>query len=279
MHPISEKKKNATLLMAKKILLLLVIAASLFCSCRTSTVLPYFSDAERDAAEEILETYNSVILCGDELDIDIVSQSPESLYQFYERANASRKRDARADSLRQTFIVLPNGTIEFPPLGRVNAAGLTLDILADTICQLLRRDGYVVDPIVTIHRVNFRVTVVGEVAHPQQLYVEGNRLTIFEALAMVGDITVFGLRDNVMVMREEDGQQVMGTIDLTSRDIFDSPYYYLQQNDIVYVEPNDQMKRRANANPNIPSYIAIGVSILRMAGLLIFRTGQASSYR
>ena len=264
--------------MPKRVLFLVFAMICLFCSCRSTQYAAYISDAQRDSAQAMLATYSSVILPGDELDIDIVSLSPESLYQFYERANASRKRDALADSLRQSYVVLQNGNIEFPPVGHVRAAGLTTDSLAVSITRLLREGGYVSDPVVTVSRSNFRVTVIGEVARPQQVYVQGNRLTIFEALAMVGDITLYGMRDNVLVMREEDGRQVIGSIDLTSRQIFESPYYYLSQNDIVYVEPNDKMKRRATINPNIPSYIAIGVSLLRMSALLIYNTGRSSAY-
>lgn len=107
---------------------------------------------------------------------------------------------------------------------------------------------------------NFRVTVLGEVAHPKQLHVVGDRLTIFEALAMVGDITKDGKRENVSIVRSENGQQTVGTINLSSKEIFDSPYYYLKQNDIVYVEPSDLKKKLATRNERVPQYIALGVS-------------------
>ncbi|MBR1517794.1 MAG: polysaccharide biosynthesis/export family protein [Bacteroidales bacterium] len=258
-------------------LLTLTILGLLMSSCRTAEYA-YISDAERDSAQSILTRYSSIIMPGDELDIEIASLSPESLYQFYERANLSRD-DKKALVLRQTYRVEANGEVLLPLIGTVRAAGRSLDSMGHFIHQRLLEGDYMKDLTITVRRTNFRVTVTGEVKKPSVLHIEGNRLTIFEALAMTGDITVNGQRQNIMVMREINGQQTIGTIDITSRSIFDSPYYYLQQNDIVYVEPNDKKKRIATRDPNITQYISLAASLLRATSSIFLNINHSGNYK
>ena len=108
------------------------------------------------------------------------------------------------------------------------------------------------------------VSVLGDVQRPGQIQATGERLTIFEALSMVGDLTIYGQRTNIVVIREENGKRVIGEIDLTSQDVFESPYYYLHQNDVVYVEPNKKRKRSADYDPVYLTYISTGVSVLSL---------------
>ena len=130
---------------------------------------------------------------------------------------------------------------------------------------------YVKDPTVTVTMPSFHVTVVGEVKEPQMIQVEGNRITILEALAICGDVTMDGLRDNVKVIRYEDGDPIVGEIDLTSASAFDSPFYYLKQNDIVYIEPTPQKKRIAYRNEDWPRYISMTASAVSIAYTLVYR--------
>ncbi|MBR6441651.1 MAG: polysaccharide export protein, partial [Bacteroidales bacterium] len=109
---------------------------------------------------------------------------------------------------------------------------------------------------------NFRVCVLGDVNRPGQLVVAGERLTIFEALSMVGDLTIYGQRHNVTIIREENGLRTVGEIDLSSKEVFNSPYYYLHQNDVVYVEPNMRKKKTAERDPMILTYISSAVSVI-----------------
>ena len=133
----------------------------------------------------------------------------------------------------------------------MNVAGIQHDSLESLIQQRLITGEYVMDPIVTVSPMNFRVSVIGEVNRPRELHITGERLTIFEALAMCGDITIYGLRDKAVVLRENNGVTTPIEIDLTKKTIFDSKAYYLQQNDIVYVEPNEKKKREAGYDPNM----------------------------
>ena len=129
-----------------------------------------------------------------------------------------------------------NGCIDFPTLGRIKVAGLTRDQLVDLIQDGLKNQ--VKDPTVTIQLINFRVTMLGAVQSPGALHVNTERFTILDAVGMAGDLSPKSKRNNVLVVRDKGGEITHGRLDLRSADIFMSEYYYLQQNDIVYVEPN-----------------------------------------
>jgi len=257
--------------------------------------LAYITDAQRDSAQAILTTYSNAIHTGDRLYIYISSHTPESTIPFnqetnkivtttsvatdlelnrnlkantntpdinnqstltYEEAVFNDREGAKAAG----YLVSDSGYIDFPILGRFQAAGLTRDSLARSIKAKLVAGLYVEDPVVTVRLQNFRVAVLGEVARPNQLQVQGERLTLLEALALAGDLTIYGQRKNVLVLREDNGRYTMGRVDLTGKSLFASPYYYLQQNDIVYVEPNKKKKRQSTYNPNTIRYITLAVS-------------------
>lgn len=264
------------------LLLILLLAA-----CGTSREYAYISDAERDSAQAIISTFSSTIHPGDQLYIYVASQTPESVIPFNEETNkaaasltgVSQATRPIGANVVDGYLVSQNGTIVIPVLGVLPAAGMTRDSLAHDIEERLRDGGYVNDPIVTIRLMNFRVAVVGEVRKPQELHISGERLTIFEALAMCGDVTIHGLRNNVAVIRQASSEPTqsstinphfstntgeVGVIDLTSKDIFNSPYYYLQQGDIVYVEPDNYQKRLSSRNPNTPKYISLTVASARL---------------
>jgi polysaccharide export outer membrane protein len=132
------------------------------------------------------------------------------------------------------FLVDMNGDIEYPQIGIIHAEGLTREELANQIKTKLQ--GQLNQPSVIVRFLNYRVTVLGEVRSPSTFTIPTERVTILEALGLAGDITEFGRKDNLKVMREVNGQREIGTINLTSKEMFNSPYYYLQQNDVVFVE-------------------------------------------
>jgi polysaccharide export outer membrane protein len=166
--------------------------------------------------------------------------------------------------------VSQSGYIIFPILGRVEVAGLSRTQLERRLESVLIEGGYVTDPVVTVTLMNFHVTVIGEVKTPSVVVAQGSRLTIFEALAQCGDITMDGLRTNVVVVRTGVGTQTVDTIDLTRKEILNSPYYYLQQNDIIFVEPTEKKKKKAWRNEDWPKYLTIGAQSLRIAYTTIY---------
>ena len=135
--------------------------------------------------------------------------------------------------------------------------------------KTLRNTNYISDPVVTVNLLNFHVTVIGEVKQPQLLHSEGDRLTIFEAIARCGDITLDGMRDQVVIVRTGNGTQTIDTVDLSKKELLDSPYYYLQQNDIVYVEPSPSKKRKAVRNDEWPPYVTTATAAIRLAYAII----------
>ena len=137
------------------------------------------------------------------------------------------------------YTVDTNGEIDFPVLGKLYVAGMKREEIAEFIKDELIKDNLVKDPIVTVEFVNLCVSVLGEVNSPGRFSIDRDRLTVLDALSMAGDLTIYGNRTKVMVLRQEGGVQRVYGIDLTSgADVYDSPAYYLQQNDVVYVEPN-----------------------------------------
>lgn len=253
-----------------------VIAMS---SCSSSkTVLPYFTDI-KDIPEGTLplSDYMPTIQADDELYIAVSSESPQAtaIYNLPFSNPAARDEITRTSSPRtQTYVVSSTGEIDFPVLGTLHVAGLTIEQLKNELYEKISRD--VKNPMVIVRYVNFSVIVAGEVKTPQLLKVDRNRMSILDALAAAGDLTEYGDRSNVLIIREEDGIRKYAHLDLNSSDVLTSPYYYLQQNDYVYVAPNKIRQSNSKYNQNnafklsVVSTIVSGVSVI--ASLLIALT-------
>ena len=248
--------------------LLLVAAALLAASCSSVPELAYVHDAARDSASAITGEFSKGIQANDLLSIYVESETPTATVPFNQETNKIAVADGvvmnPGSSAVSGYLVNNDGDIVFPVLGKMHVLGMTHAELAKEIEERLVSEGHIIDASVTVKLMNFRVSVLGDVARPGQIIASGERLTIFEALSMVGDLTIYGQRQNVTVIREENGQRIIGELDLTSQDIFSSPYYYLHQNDVVYVEPNMKKKRQAERDPMTMSYISSGVSIVSL---------------
>lgn len=169
------------------------------------------------------------------------------------------------------YLVDADGNIQFPLLGTIRAEGLTENALRAQLVKSLTDKKLLVDPIVTIRHLNFRVTVLGEVANPTVINVPNEKITLLESLGLAGDITVFGKKENVLVIREEAGQKVVKRINLNTSEIFNSPYYYLRSNDIVYVEPTKA--RIAGASRSL-QVLPIVLSALSFLAIIVDRAIQ-----
>ena len=164
---------------------------------------------------------------------------------------------------------MKNNEIVFPVLGKIQVGGKTPNQVSKELEEKLISGGYVADPVVTVKLLNYKIYVMGEVARPGIVNVDNEKMTILEAISAAGDLTIYGLRYNVTVIREKDGKREVGNVDLTSKDIFNSPYYYLQQNDVVYVEPSNSRKRQGvrdltviSVATSVASFFANMVSII-----------------
>lgn len=248
----------------------------LLVGCRQQKYV-YLEDAPRGEEITVENNYSSRIFPGDILYIYVYSQTPESAVPFNEETNRTDYSARTIDNWRSEQyhptgrLVGTDGLLHFPLLGTLSTTGLTTDSLAHVIEQRLIESQYVNDPIVTVSLMNFRTTVIGEVVSPQQIHVDGNRLTILEAIALCGDITMDGMRDKVIVVRNTDGKETIDTVNLTSRSLLNSPYYYLQQNDIVYVPPTKKKERLAYRNETWPVYLSTGIAAVQFAYNTVYR--------
>ncbi|WP_298245930.1 polysaccharide biosynthesis/export family protein [uncultured Christiangramia sp.] len=166
----------------------------------------------------------------------------------------------------QTYLVDSDGNIEFPVLGTVNVAGLNRQDLSAKLKTEISE--YVQDPIVNVRLVNFQVSVLGEVLRPGTFDIRDEYLSLPKALGFAGDLTIYGRRDNVLVMREQNGKKIHEYLDLTNPNVINSPFYYLQQNDVVYVEPNGAQMQSASYNRNAGVYISIASVLISLAVLI-----------
>ncbi len=191
---------------------------------------------------------------------DPVAAAPYNLIQSNQGLNVSGENAALFG-----YLVDPDGYIDFPVLGRLKVSGLTTTQLRDMLQQ--RLDGHLNAPVVNVRFINFKVTVLGEVGRPSTFTVSGERITILEAIGMAGDFTPYSDRDHVMVIREKDGKRDFGLLDLRSPDVFRSPYFYLQQNDVVYVEPIKA--KTATVRDPIAEWLPIVSGILSIGALIL----------
>lgn len=224
-------------------------------SCGPTRNLAYFSDLEEQTSysEKIKNQTISKIQPNDLLSITVSSESPESDVQF------NRGMLAANESKLEGYLVNEEGFIDFPVIGSVQVGGLTKQEAKDKLTTALQK--YLKDPMVSIRNMNFRVTVIGEVNRPSTFTVPAEKISILEALGMAGDMTPFGKRENVIVMREEAGTRTLARLNLNSKEVLNSPQFYLQQNDVVYVEPDKMKQVQASTNTRFLTIITASVSL------------------
>ena len=160
-----------------------------------------------------------------------------------------------------------NGNIDFPVLGTLKLAGLNRIEATAKIKELLNE--YIKDPIVNIRIINFKVTILVEVNRPGSYTIPNERITVLEALGLAGDMTIQAERRNVLVIREENGKKTYNRIDLTSETVFNSSIYYLTQNDVIYVEPNNSRVKSSAVGPNVSATLSVISTLVTVAALII----------
>ena len=256
------------------IALTLVLASALSVAC-THEKYAYVGDAPRNQTMTIDNQPSAVIQPSDKLYIYVYSLNLSSVRPFNQETNMTVSDGGFKTTDRNItgYTVSSSGDIIFPVVGRIHAAGKTMSALEREIEARLVEGRLVKDPIVSVSLMNFNVTVIGEVKVPQMIAGDGTRMTIFEAIAQCGDVTMDGQRDKVTIIRRNTNEYTVDTVDLTSRHILESPYYYLQSGDVVYVEPTETKKRTSYRNEDWPTYLTTGISALRIAYTLYYRYG------
>ena len=242
----------------KKILQTLTVLAVLcsLASCNPETYkkINYLQDVEDNTSMAMKVNRGIIIQPQDQLSIIVTSRDPKMAVPFnlsVSMAYAGSEIMATGASQRITGYVVSNeGNIDFPSLGSIHVSGLNRWELQDLIKDKLSDSGLLKDAVVTVEFLNFKVSVLGEVTAPGTYSVTGDKITILQALALARDLTIYGQRDNVQVIREQNGQRQIYVMDLTKSSIFDSPAYYLQQNDVVYVTPSKVRAGQGEINEN-----------------------------
>ena len=252
--------------------LLACLVVSLFSSCQSYKKVPYLQDAEvvsQVRQEESL--YDAKIMPKDLLTIVVSCTSPELAVPF-NLAVATQNNlitSTTSQPVLQQYLVDNEGKINFPVLGELKVGGLTKKQAEAMIVDKLKP--YLKEiPIVTVRMINYKISVIGEVARPGTFTISNEKVNLLEALAMAGDMTVWGLRDNVKLIREgADGRQQIITLDLNKAETILSPYYWLQQNDIVYVTPNKAKARNSDIGNSTSLWFSATSILVSLASLLV----------
>lgn len=246
----------------------------LMASCTSYKNVPYLQNPEAvNDFTEILPMYDAKIMPKDLLTITVNTSDPEAAAPYnlvvQTSINAGRTNTLTQQPTLQQYLVSNEGTIDFPVLGRLNVLGLTKGEAEDLIREKLAPH-FTETPIVTVRMSNYKISVLGEVARPGTFTVSNEKVNIFEALAMAGDLTVWGLRDDVKLIREDAvGKRQIVSLNLNNAEIVTGPYYYLQQNDILYVTPNETKAKNSDIGQSTSLWFSATSILISVANLLI----------
>lgn len=250
--------------------LLLVLSLCVFAGCETPQNITYFQDSSNLSEIAVNRTNMITVKPGDEISINVNSKDPQLATMFnlpiqgYRIGAGTYSSNNSQASL--SYSVDSNGEIDFPVLGKIKIGGLNRETIANYIKDQLIKEELIQDPVVTVEFTNLYFSVLGEVARPGRFDIKHDRVTVLDAIAMAGDLTINGLRENITVYREEGDIQKIYKIDLTStKDVYNSPVFYLQQKDLVYVEPNEQRRRQSTVNGNNVRSTSFWISLTSLA--------------
>ena len=252
-----------------------LIAVFLLASCQSYKKVPYLQDAEVVKGINQQESlYDAKIMPKDLITIMVSCTSPELAAPFnLTMANPTNTSSGNmlltSQPVLQPYLVDNEGKINFPVLGELKVGGLTKREAEQLVVERLK--SYIKEtPIVTVRMVNYKISVLGEVTRPGTFTISNEKVNLLEALAMAGDMTVWGVRDNVKLIRESaDGKQEIITLDLNSAETILSPYYWLQQNDIVYVTPNKAKARNSDIGNSTSLWFSATSILVSLASLLV----------
>lgn len=242
-------------------LLIISFCTIMLWGCASYKKVPYLQDSEAlGTTQEVLPMYDAKIMPKDLLTITVNTTDPEAAAPFNLTVQTSQQLNL------QQYLVNNDGTILFPVLGTLKVGGLTKGEAENLICEKL--GAYLKEtPIVTVRMTNYKISVLGEVAAPGMFTITNEKVNILEALALAGDLTIWGMRDNVKLIREDaEGQRQIISLNLNKADLITSPYYYLQQNDILYVTPNKVKAKNSDIGQNTSTWFSATSLIVSILG-------------
>ena len=252
-----------------------ILTALLVTSCASQKRAWYLQDAQPFTPEQIAENGQIRIKPLDRLTIVVNSKDPELAVPFNSSSSLSSLTGATnygsaTNQSLQIRTVDENGQLEMPVIGKIECKGKTRSELAQAIADKIVEGGYINDPTVNVQFADMKISVIGEVARPGHYDVTRDKLSIFDALAMAGDLTIYGIRTDVA--REVDGVRTIEYLDLTSKELFNSPAFYIQQNDVIYVKPNKYKAQAGEISQNRNFYLSLVGTAISVATLIITLT-------
>ena len=260
----------------RKSLIILLLLPLLLAGCQSYKKVPYLQDALQEVAAGDTSTadmplYDARIMPKDLLTI-VVScpEEPELAIPFNLTVTSPLSKENNYltnQPVLQQYLVDNKGDIDFPIIGNIHIGGLTKSEAEELIKDKLQPQFREI-PIVTVRMVNYKISVIGEVAHPGTFTISNEKVNIFEALAMAGDMTVYGIRDKAKLIRDNQGKREIITLNLNDSDIINSPYYYLQQNDILYVTPNKTISKNSGISNSTTIWISVVGTLVSLASLI-----------
>lgn len=239
-------------------------------SCKPTKELVYYQNIDSLAASDKINTYEIKIQPDDLLMIIVSAEDPESAIPFnlttVSVPMAGMNAIGGQQSL-QTYLVDTNGFIDFPVLGKLKVGGL----LRSELMKLMETaiGPYIKNPIINIRRMNFKISIQGEVNAPDIYTFNSDRVTLIEAISTARDLTIYGKRNNILIIREVNGKKTYNRVDITKADFINSPFYYLSQNDVIYVEPNKTRINGAAIGSNTGVIISITSLLITIITLIV----------
>lgn len=248
--------------------LLFLIPLLLF-SCASREKIAYYQNVEQVLASDASTNFDTKLQRDDLLMIIVMAENVEAAAPFNLPSILTQSMTEVDNQQMRTnsYLIDADGNIQFPILGSVKLGGLSRKDAVLKMETILKK--YINDPKINLRILNFKVTVTGEVKQPGIRNINSERITLTEALSMSGDLTEYGKRENIMIIRENDGKKEIGRVDITKADFINSPYYYLSQNDHVYVEPNKTKVNASSVGPNTGIIISAISLLLTVVAIII----------
>jgi polysaccharide export outer membrane protein len=244
-----------------------VLALSLFLfSCTSKKEVVYFQNAKNFETIVDTDTFAPKFKINDIISINVSTFDLEAVKPFNLVKSSG---SVNGGSQEIDYLIDIEGNIDYPVLGKIKLLGLTVGEAKELFKEKLNE--YLNDPIINIRILNFRISVLGEVKSPGTYVISGERITIMEALGLAGDLTIKGKRDNIMVIRDFNGTKTYTRIDLTTKEAFNSPVYFLTQNDVIYVEPNKSAISSSSFDARVGTAIAIASILITSTVIILTR--------
>lgn len=254
---------------------LIILAGFYFLSCTSSKEIVYLQNIEKDSISNFVKNYESVYQPDDLLRISITSSDIQAVMPFNQRGlpieGGAQQMQQQQQNGGISYLLDKNGNIDMPILGTINLLGKTRTEAIKIIESKLKI--YVKDPVVLIFNENNKLSVLGDVRNPGPINFATERITVLEALALAGDLNITGKRDNILIIRDNNGDKTYNRINLLNPSVINSEFYYLKKNDVVYVEPNMREIRNADKlRGDLPIILSIGTSLVSLLSVVLILT-------